>query len=71
MSIDYARHLWLEREIRSVANVSRQEVAEFLALAAPDPHQTGASGICPGRGESGLGGIEVKEDPRGQGVRIS
>ena len=32
--IDYARHLWLEKEIKSVANVTRSDVREFLALAA-------------------------------------
>jgi alcohol dehydrogenase, propanol-preferring len=37
LTIDYARHLWLEKEIKSVANVSRQDVAEFLALAAQIP----------------------------------
>jgi propanol-preferring alcohol dehydrogenase len=37
LTLDYARHLWLEKEIKSVANVSRQDVAEFLALAAQVP----------------------------------
>ncbi len=37
LQIDYARHLWLEKEIKSVANVSRQDVSEFLALAAQIP----------------------------------
>jgi propanol-preferring alcohol dehydrogenase len=37
LTIDYARHLWLEKEIKSVANVSRQDVAEFLELAAQIP----------------------------------
>lgn len=32
--IDYASHLWLEKEIKSVANVTRSDVREFLALAA-------------------------------------
>jgi propanol-preferring alcohol dehydrogenase len=32
--LDYARHLWLEKEIKSVANVTRRDVREFLALAA-------------------------------------
>jgi len=32
--LDYARHLWMEREIKSVANVARSDVAGFLALAA-------------------------------------
>lgn len=34
LSLDYPQHLWLEKEIKSVANVSRQDVREFLALAA-------------------------------------
>ncbi len=33
-AIDYPKHLWLEKEIKSVANVSRRDVREFLALAA-------------------------------------
>ncbi len=37
LKIDYARHLWLEKEIKSVANVTRQDVAEFLQLAAQIP----------------------------------
>jgi propanol-preferring alcohol dehydrogenase len=32
--LDYARQLWMEREIKSVANVARSDVAGFLALAA-------------------------------------
>ena len=32
--IDYPRHLWLEKEIKSVANVARRDVREFLELAA-------------------------------------
>jgi propanol-preferring alcohol dehydrogenase len=35
--VDYARHLWLEKEIKSVANVSRADVREFLDLAAAIP----------------------------------
>ncbi len=31
--IDYAEHLWLEKEIKSVANITRADVEEFLALA--------------------------------------
>ena len=34
LQIDYARHLWMEKEIKSVANVTRQDVREFLSLAA-------------------------------------
>ena len=34
LRIDYATHLWMEREIRSVANVTRLDVREMLAFAA-------------------------------------
>lgn len=34
LRIDYPAHLWMEKEIKSVANVSRRDVGEFLALAA-------------------------------------
>jgi len=35
--LDYPAHLWLEKEIKSVANVSRRDVSEFLQLAAEIP----------------------------------
>jgi len=34
LRLDYATHLWMEKEIKSVANVSRRDVREFLELAA-------------------------------------
>ncbi|NVK40865.1 MAG: zinc-dependent alcohol dehydrogenase family protein [Oceanospirillaceae bacterium] len=34
LQLDYPRHLWMEKEIKSVANVARRDVAEFLQLAA-------------------------------------
>jgi propanol-preferring alcohol dehydrogenase len=37
LNLDYAAHLWLEKEIKSVANVTRQDVLEFLDLAAAIP----------------------------------
>ena len=37
LRLDYPRHLWLEREIKSVANVTRRDVSEFLELAAAIP----------------------------------
>jgi propanol-preferring alcohol dehydrogenase len=37
LTLDYARDLWMEREIKSVANVARRDVAEFLDLAARIP----------------------------------
>jgi alcohol dehydrogenase, propanol-preferring len=35
--LDYPAHLWLEKEIKSVANVARRDISEFLALAARIP----------------------------------
>jgi propanol-preferring alcohol dehydrogenase len=34
LKLDYASQLWMEKEIKSVANVTRQDVREFLSLAA-------------------------------------
>lgn len=33
LELDYAEHLWLEKEIKSVANVTRRDIIEFLELA--------------------------------------
>jgi propanol-preferring alcohol dehydrogenase len=35
--LNYAEYLWLEREIKSVANVTRRDAEEFLPLAAEIP----------------------------------
>ncbi|MCX5818352.1 MAG: alcohol dehydrogenase catalytic domain-containing protein, partial [Deltaproteobacteria bacterium] len=37
LGLDYPAHLWLEKEIKSVANVTRRDIAEFLELAAEIP----------------------------------
>jgi propanol-preferring alcohol dehydrogenase len=37
LDLDYPRHLWLEKEVKSVANVARSDVREFLRLAAEIP----------------------------------
>jgi len=37
LNIDYSRHLWMEKEIRSVANVTRGDVREFLSIASEVP----------------------------------
>ncbi|GAB4428877.1 MAG: zinc-dependent alcohol dehydrogenase family protein [Anaerolineales bacterium] len=34
LGLDYPSQLWMEKEIKSVANVTRQDVRDFLALAA-------------------------------------
>jgi len=35
--LDYASHLWGEREVKSVANITRADVQEFLTVAAKIP----------------------------------
>jgi propanol-preferring alcohol dehydrogenase len=35
--LDYAKYLWLEKEIKSVANVTKADAEEFLPLAAEIP----------------------------------
>ncbi|MBW1948301.1 MAG: zinc-dependent alcohol dehydrogenase family protein [Deltaproteobacteria bacterium] len=37
MKLDYPRHLWMEKEIKSVANVTRKDAVECLELAAALP----------------------------------
>ncbi len=38
--MEYAKYLWLEKEIKSVANVTRHDAEEFLPLAAQIPVTT-------------------------------
>ncbi len=37
LKLDYSRDLWLEKEIKSVANVTRKDIGEFLNLAKKIP----------------------------------
>ncbi len=34
LNLDYPIHLWMEKEIKSVANVTSADVREFIRLAA-------------------------------------
>ncbi|WP_254216905.1 zinc-dependent alcohol dehydrogenase family protein [Synechococcus sp. CCY 9618] len=62
LGLDYPRDLWREKQIRSVANVTRADVREFLALAA-------AAGIRPEVKEFPLAEANraLQELRRGQG----
>ena len=40
LNLSYHEHLWMEREIKSVANVTHQDIVEFLLLAAEIPIQS-------------------------------
>jgi propanol-preferring alcohol dehydrogenase len=37
LNLNYPTHLWLEKEIKSVANVARRDISEFLQLASEIP----------------------------------
>lgn len=37
LKLDYPGHLWMEKEIKSVANVARRDIVEFLTLAGEIP----------------------------------
>jgi alcohol dehydrogenase, propanol-preferring len=37
LQIDYSRHLWMEKEIKTVANVTRNDIKEFLSMASEIP----------------------------------
>jgi propanol-preferring alcohol dehydrogenase len=37
LKLNYHEHLWMEKEIKSVANVARNDVSEFIKLAAQIP----------------------------------
>lgn len=37
LGLSYHDHLWLEKEVKSVANVTRRDIAEFLPIAAEIP----------------------------------
>lgn len=37
LNINYQQHLWMEKEIKSVANITHQDIQEFLQIAAAIP----------------------------------
>ena len=37
LKIDYSQYLWMEKEIKSVANITRRDIEEFLQLSAEVP----------------------------------
>jgi propanol-preferring alcohol dehydrogenase len=37
LDLDYRSHLWMEKELKSVANITRRDVREFLELASKIP----------------------------------
>jgi alcohol dehydrogenase, propanol-preferring len=46
LNLDYAKHLWQEKEIKSVANVTRKDVSQFLQVAANIPIKPEVQGFA-------------------------
>jgi propanol-preferring alcohol dehydrogenase len=63
-SLDYAKHMWMEREIKSVANVTRADVREMLAAAVEMKLVASVEELPLERANEALGRIG-----RGEGVR--
>ena len=59
LTLDYPRHLWQEKELKSVANVTRADVREFLDLAAQIPLRPEVEEYTLGQANEAL--VELKE----------
>jgi propanol-preferring alcohol dehydrogenase len=59
LKIDYPSHLWMEKEIKSVANVTRTDVREFLKLATEIPIKPEVQKFALGDANRAL--VELKE----------
>jgi propanol-preferring alcohol dehydrogenase len=69
LDLDYGAHLWMEREIKSVANVTAADIREFLALAASIPIRPEITTYRLEEANRALG--ELKRGPvRGAGVLV-
>ena len=64
LRLDYGAHLWMEKEIKSVANVTRQDVRELLALAASIPLKPEVEAFALDQANHGLARSCERPDPR-------
>ena len=73
-SINYGTHLFQERELVSVTADTRRDGAEFLALAARDPHPCDDDRVPIREGRRGHRGPGTRRGERGrrdQGRRVT
>ena len=68
LGLDFPSQLWLEKEIKTVANVTRQDVREFLATGRRGRHQARGPGVRSSGRQSGLARSQARQDPRRQGA---
>ncbi len=59
LKMDYSDHLWKEKEVKSVANVTRKDVSEFLQVASEVPIKPEVQEFVLEEANKGL--IEMKE----------
>ena len=59
LKIDYSNHLWQEKELKSVANVTRKDVSQFLQVASEVPIKPEVQELALEEANKGL--MEMKE----------
>ena len=64
---DYDRLLWGERQIRSVANMTRADARDFLKIRRGDRPAAEGHGLSVGRGQPGAASHQERFDRRGRG----
>jgi propanol-preferring alcohol dehydrogenase len=71
LALDYPGHLWLEKEIKSVANVTRADVREFLRLAAEVPLRPEIQEFALEDANQALGELKAKSLRGAKVLRVS
>ncbi len=71
LRLDYPEHLWLEKEIKSVANVARRDIAEFLELAAEIPIRPEVEVYPLGEANRALGELKAGKIRGAKVIRVS
>ena len=70
LRLDYPAHLWMEKEIKSVANVARSDVSEFLELAARIPVRPAVEEFRLDQANRALGEIKARKVRGAKVLRI-
>jgi propanol-preferring alcohol dehydrogenase len=70
LRVDYPAHLWMEKEIKSVANVARSDVSEFLELAARIPIRPAVEEFQLDQANQALGEIKARKVRGAKVLRI-
>jgi len=68
LNLSYPEHLWLEKEIKSVANVARSDVESFLQIAAKIPIRPEFSEYDLSEANTALLELKQRKNSRRQGA---